>query len=161
MSARSEAQLFYDFVEFPSGNVLATLELTSLPATHAEVAGLTFTPAGEAILGYATPYSGSFDTSFGMLSDDGIGGLQGTSDGTSKGSVKDSTPPPIQIITEVNRLFQPPIQIIIFEDNPWNLFLVADDIVNKDTIATSYLSAPEKNLTLGESGWCRSEWEIG
>ena len=61
MSASSEAQLLYDFVESPSGDVLATLELTSLPATHAEVAGLTFTPAGEAIYGYAGLYSPMFD----------------------------------------------------------------------------------------------------
>ena len=91
-SASSEAQLLYDFVESPSGDVLATLELTSLPATHAEVAGLTFTPAGEAIYGYTGLYSGSFDTSFAMLLDDGIGGLQGNGDGTSEGNVRDSPP---------------------------------------------------------------------
>ena len=33
MSASSEAQLFYDFVEGDTGDVLATLKLTSLPST--------------------------------------------------------------------------------------------------------------------------------
>jgi hypothetical protein len=122
-SASSEAQLLYDFVESPSGDVLATLELTSLPATHAEVAGLTFTPAGEAIYGYAGLYSGSFDTSFGMLLDDGIGGLQGNGDGTSEGNVRDSTPPLSQF-----SMF-----------GPLNFLLVADDNVNEDTIALSLL----------------------
>jgi hypothetical protein len=122
-SASSEAQLLYDFVESPSGDVLATLELTSLPATHAEVAGLTFTPAGEAIYGYAGLYSGSFDSSFGMLLDDGIGGLQGNGDGTSEGNVRDSTPPLSQF-----SMF-----------GPLNFLLVADDNVNEDTIALSLL----------------------
>jgi hypothetical protein len=80
MSASSEAGLFYDFVEDGTGNVLATLELSSLPATHTEVVGLTFTPAGEAIFGLGPTYTGIFDNSFptgGSLVDDGSGGLKG------------------------------------------------------------------------------------
>lgn len=53
--------MFYNFVEEDSGNILATLELTSLPATHEEVAGLTFTPAGEAVFGLGSTYGGTFD----------------------------------------------------------------------------------------------------
>ena len=37
MSANSQAQLFYDFIEGGYGEVLATLELSSLPAKHSEV----------------------------------------------------------------------------------------------------------------------------
>lgn len=77
ISADGQAQLFYDFVESPSGEVLATLELTNLPATHIDVAGLTFTPTGEAIFGYTSPYTGGFDYTPEPITDDGIGGLSG------------------------------------------------------------------------------------
>lgn len=79
---RTEATLFYNFEEVGTGTVLATLELASLPATHTEVLGLTFTPAGQAFFGFGETYQGSFDTSVGdspaAMVDDGFGGLRST-----------------------------------------------------------------------------------
>jgi hypothetical protein len=69
--------LFYNFEQLNSGTVLATLELTSSPATHTEVRGLTFTQAGQAIFGLGPTYLGGFDeTNFGAFVDDGSGGLR-------------------------------------------------------------------------------------
>jgi hypothetical protein len=70
-----EAQLFYDFVQEGTGDVLATLELTTLPATHEEIAGMTFTPAGETLFGFVSPYAGEFDGTILPWDDDGAGGL--------------------------------------------------------------------------------------
>ena len=47
MSGSCQAQLLYDFVSH--GDVLATLELRSLPAEPGDFVGLTFTPAGETV----------------------------------------------------------------------------------------------------------------
>lgn len=77
ISADAKAQLFYSFVEHESDQVLATLELSALPATHREVVGLTFTPVGETIFGFGPTYTGTFDGSDGepAITDDGDGGL--------------------------------------------------------------------------------------
>jgi hypothetical protein len=80
MSASSDAQLFYDFVEQTSGDVIATLELSSLPATLSEFQGLTFTPEGEAIFGFGPVYLGDFDvdaSNGSVVADDLEGGLAG------------------------------------------------------------------------------------
>ena len=77
MSVSSQAQRFYDFIEGGTGDVLATLELSSIPATHTEVVELTFTPAGETLFGYSSPYTGIFDGNDGPFVDDGTGGLDG------------------------------------------------------------------------------------
>ena len=92
MSATSQAGLVFEFVQDGTGDVLVTLELTSLPATHSEVAGLTFTPAGEAIFGLGSVYGSTFDsTSAGQtVVSDGFGGL------TSSGGLTrifDNSPP--------------------------------------------------------------------
>jgi len=79
MSANSHAQLFYDFIQAGTGDVLATLELSSLPATHTEVVGLNFTPTGEAFLGYPSPYGGVFTSTLNSFMSDGSGGLDGQS----------------------------------------------------------------------------------
>ncbi len=71
----TSAQVFYNFVQSPSGDVLATLELSSLPATHSEVVGLTFTPAGDAIFGLGSSYTGVFTQSAGAFQDDLQNGL--------------------------------------------------------------------------------------
>ena len=73
------ASVAYDFVQDGSGSVLATLELSSLPARHTEVVGLTFTAAGNAIFGLGQGlYSGSFDATLDVFADDGLSGLAGT-----------------------------------------------------------------------------------
>ena len=136
MSASSEAQFLYDFVEFPSGDVLARLELTSLPATHAEVATLTFTPSSKSIFGYDTQYSGSFDTSFAMFLDDGVGGLQGNGGGISIGSVGDNNPPPGLLAISVHPLR--PSDVALVPVNPVRLSLAADDNLNEDMIKVFY-----------------------
>lgn len=82
MTSSCEAQLFYDFVHGGTGDVLATLELTALPATHEEIVGLTFTPAGETFFGYVSPYAGVFDSTQEPWEDDGAGGLTAPSGGS-------------------------------------------------------------------------------
>lgn len=70
------ASLLYDFVQDGTGEVLATWELTSLPAGFEEVVGLTFTPAGDAIFGFGAVYAGEFDHyAASTARDDGAGGL--------------------------------------------------------------------------------------
>ena len=59
MSASTEAQVFYDFVNDPPIAVRARLELSSLPATYAEVVELTFTPEGD-VFGLGPSVSGPF-----------------------------------------------------------------------------------------------------
>ena len=51
---------FYDVVNDPPIAVRARLELSSLPATYAEVVELTFTPEGD-VFGLGTSVSGPFD----------------------------------------------------------------------------------------------------
>jgi hypothetical protein len=99
---RTEASLFYDYEEDGTGTVLATLELASLPATHTEVLGLTFTPAGQAIFGFGETYLGTFDTTVGdtpaQMIADGIGGLRSTTVGAVS-SFNDLDPPSSLVIT--------------------------------------------------------------
>lgn len=83
MSYDASAQLLYDFLEDGTGTLLATLELSSLPATHEEVVALTFTPQGEVILGFGPTYDGGFDVTSGSFVADGAGGLTGSVDGSS------------------------------------------------------------------------------
>ena len=81
MSASSQAQLLYDFIEDGTDVVLATLELSMLPATHTIEVELTFTPLGRGDIRATRPlYLGSFDTQSGpgmAVIDDGAGGLVG------------------------------------------------------------------------------------
>ena len=60
-SAHCQAQELYNFVQAGTGDVLATLDLTVVPATHTDVAGLTFSTKGEGIFGLGATYSGTFD----------------------------------------------------------------------------------------------------
>lgn len=98
---RTEASLFYNYEEDSTGTVLATLELASLPATHAEVLELTFTPAGQAIFGFGGTYLGTFDTTDGdtpaQLIADGIGGLRSTTVGAV--SFFSDQDPPSSLVT--------------------------------------------------------------
>ena len=93
---RVGAALFYDFVEWESGNVLATLQLSSLPASHWEVLGLTFTPAGQAKFGYGPIYQGEFDDSYNWFVDDGSGGIGYAQFGPHEywARIVDHNPPP-------------------------------------------------------------------
>jgi hypothetical protein len=93
MSDRADASLFYDFEEDGTGTVLATLELASLPATHTEVLGLTFTLAGQAVFGYGPTYVGVFDTSIFAFVDDGSGGLESSYSPSIRASLLDQNPP--------------------------------------------------------------------
>jgi|GEM_PF-3997796 len=58
----ANAQTEYQFERENSGEVLAILRLSSLPATHNEILSLSFTPAGEALYGFGPNYAGAFDT---------------------------------------------------------------------------------------------------
>lgn len=98
---RTAASLLYNYEEDGTGTVLATLELASLPATHTEVLGLTFTPAGQAMFGFGETYLGTFDTTGGdtpaQMIADGIGGLASTTvDAVSFFSDQD---PPSSLVT--------------------------------------------------------------
>ena len=93
MCNRTEAaSLLYDFEQMESEIVLATLELTSLPATHNEVLGLTFTTEGMAIFGLPSPYPGTFTftQSDRPFVDDGMNGLKSVGGG---GLLVSSDPP--------------------------------------------------------------------
>jgi hypothetical protein len=97
--ARTEAEsLFYNFEGdihgFPI--TLATLELTSLPATHEEVVGLTFTSAGQSQFGYGETYPGTFDISDGEFVSDGEGGLTCRSCFGDR-AIQDTDPPPSSV----------------------------------------------------------------
>ena len=56
-----QAQLFYDFIEGDTGEVMATLELATLPATFVDVAGLTFPAGGELFDRFGPTYLGAFN----------------------------------------------------------------------------------------------------
>ena len=86
MSTNSDASSLYSFVEVDTGETLATLEFSALPATNAEIVAFTFSESGESLFGFASPYSGGFDgvTMPGAV-DDGSGGISG-------GSIFDDTP---------------------------------------------------------------------
>jgi hypothetical protein len=93
-SASCHAQLFYDFVEDNTGDVLATIELFQLPASVNDFVGLTFTPEGQAIFGFGPEYLGTFDRSTGpgnAVVSDGGSGLVG--DGGLVSWVDDDPPP--------------------------------------------------------------------
>lgn len=75
MAGNSEAQLQYNFEQQGTGIVLATLELSSLPATHTEVVELTFSSTGQSIFGYPAIFPGTFELTFMTIVEDGIGGL--------------------------------------------------------------------------------------
>jgi hypothetical protein len=92
MCTRTEAALLYDFEEEGTGTVLATLELASLPATHNQVLGLTFTPEGQAVFGYGPTYPGTFDFTVRLFVDDGVGGLT-CPDGVGNAWINDDAPP--------------------------------------------------------------------
>ena len=78
----AEADFVCNFEEDGTGNVLATLELSSLPATHSEVVSLLFSLDGEAIFGVLGLYSGTFDTTNDAFIADGADGLAGSGAGT-------------------------------------------------------------------------------
>ncbi len=95
VAASTQASVLYDFQQAGTATVLATLELSSVPANETHIAGLTFTPAGDAIFGFGSTYSGTFDTSNGAFADDGVGGLQGGIDygGIFAATMTDNDPP--------------------------------------------------------------------
>jgi len=94
MPSMSQAELFYNFVQERTGDVLATLELSSLPATARDINGLTFTSHGDALFGLPSPYPGTFSTLIPsrefVFGDDGMGGLTG---GTFGSRAYDWNPP--------------------------------------------------------------------
>ncbi len=99
MTVSSEAQIFYNFErssdlgQTTDGIVLAKLELSSLPASHAEIVGLTFTPAGETEFGFGPTYNGVFDSSTGSLIDDGNGTLISAGSSSFSSFLDDIDPP--------------------------------------------------------------------
>ena len=58
----ANAQFRYQFEREISREVLAILQLSSLPAMHNDIESLTFTPIGEALYGFGPNYLGTFDT---------------------------------------------------------------------------------------------------
>jgi len=96
-SANNGSHLFYDFVESPSGDILATLELSSLPALFGDVESLTFSPIGESLLGFGPTYLGDFDAGGGDPVIDVSGGLAG-------GFFSDNTPQPSSLFPPLGRV---------------------------------------------------------
>ena len=76
--ASEAANLLYNFERWNDGELVATLELSSLPATHAEVVGLSFSPAALARLA-APPIYPEFDETVHSFVSDGSGGLMSSS----------------------------------------------------------------------------------
>ena len=56
-----QAQLSYEFIDAEESTVLATLELSALPAGIDEFLTLRFTDAGEDLFGLGSVYAGTFD----------------------------------------------------------------------------------------------------
>ena len=88
-TAVSKADIVFNFVEASSGNTLAVIELSQLPADETSVQSLSFTPAGQLALGLPATYAGQFDfvaaadgplgaNRFGNILSDGSGGLIGS-----------------------------------------------------------------------------------
>ena len=86
-SSRVEARLTYEFVETPTGDVLATLELLSLPATHVDVVSLRLSPAGRTVFGFAPSYTPEIFNGTREFMDDGNNGLAG------RATLVDANPP--------------------------------------------------------------------
>jgi hypothetical protein len=87
-SRASASIVTYNFNESGSGDVLAVLQLSALPASPAEINSLTFTAAGDAIFGFGVgAYSpGNFEEfSNDTVIAEGLTGLMGT------GSYQDDT----------------------------------------------------------------------
>ena len=73
------SQLLYEFIEVDSKDVLATLELSALPATHEHFVDLTFSESGDAVFGLGSTFPGTFTSMFleSRIRDDGRMGLDG------------------------------------------------------------------------------------
>ena len=89
----AHGQFSYHFVQDSDQAVLATLELSSFPATHREVVGLTFSSAGEELLGFGPVYQGSFDFSAGHFLANDAGGLYGLDNMSFGAGIQDEDPP--------------------------------------------------------------------
>ncbi|CAL1151169.1 unnamed protein product [Cladocopium goreaui] len=78
----AHAGRFYDFVETGTGDTIAHLWLTELPASQDEVVELRFTPKGQALFGFGDVYPKPLEnTAISLAYDDGMGGLGPTDDG--------------------------------------------------------------------------------
>ena len=85
MTSALHADLIFNFVETASGDTLAVLKLTELPADETSVQSLEFTAAGQLVLGLSPTYGGQFDfvgaatgpAGLGNILSDGSGGLTG------------------------------------------------------------------------------------
>lgn len=91
LTSSSRASTIYEFHQDGTGDVLATLELSALPATESEVVSLAFTPAGDAIFGLGELYDGTFDSSAKSFVDDGSG-LLVSSEPDWGANIEDTTP---------------------------------------------------------------------
>ena len=79
---KSNADLVFDFTEESSGSVLATIELSGLPATHVDVVEFLITDAGLIAFNLPSGFSPVFDQTLGsaassLIVTDGIDGLGG------------------------------------------------------------------------------------
>ncbi len=92
----------YDFVEHPSGDILATLHTDSSdPFDHTNVIGLSFTSEGDALLGIGVgTYPNSFDQTSNLWMSDGIGGLSTVSG--LEDYIYSFNAPPSQILFDLN-----------------------------------------------------------
>jgi hypothetical protein len=86
-------QLVYDFVESSSGNVIGSLEFSSLPAPSSVSPVLSFSSLGETAFGLGPNYLGEFFDRVAVAIDDGMGGLQGSSSPGLGAQLVDQNPP--------------------------------------------------------------------
>lgn len=90
-AATADAAIIYEFQQDRTGDVLATMEFSALPATETEVVSLVFTPAGDAFFGLGESYDGTFDSSAKSFVDDGTGILV-SSEPTWGANIEDTNP---------------------------------------------------------------------
>ena len=131
-AARADS-LVYDFEQEGTRTVLAQLELLTLPATHEEVIGLTFTPTGQEFFGYDfAMYPGTFDINCFPFIDDGMGGLTGEEYCFTDPPYIQSSDPPQSSLAPLTKSFL----ITAFDVDTLDLWLADDDDTNFFVTAT-------------------------
>lgn len=145
LPANIRATSIYQFFQDGTGETLAFLEFSSLPATENELVSLTFTPAGDAIFGLGEAYDGVFDSSAKTFVDDGNGHLV-SSEPDWGANIMDSTP------EEASTLVGSLREVIIGTSDPGepvDVILLDADAFNTLVFATgSFIRVPE-TATIG------------
>lgn len=134
-----EAQVF-NF--FSGGEILAQLELSTLPAAADDITSLTFTPAGELQFGLGMAYDGTFDTTFGALFADG-NGLAGNE--VTIGRIVDQTPEESSTLQPLGTM---QIQLLATTIPTGDVFQLTDTAGDSILVGGDFLLVPEPSFGL-------------